>query len=93
MNETLQETIGWAGALILLVAYGLLSANKLKSNSYAYQNANIISGALLTIYSFTKAAYASMFVNAIWVFIGFGAVYAIRKSRKVPPELGEPPHA
>ena len=93
MNHFLTETIGWAGAIAILGSYGLLSVKKIKSDSYTYQNANIIGGGLLTIYSFAKSAFASMFVNFIWVFIGLYAVYAIRKSQKPPRELEAPPNA
>ncbi len=82
MNEFVTEAIGWAGALILLVAYAMLSFKKIASDSMGYQNANIIAGALLTIYSFAKSAFASMFVNFIWVLIGIGAVWALRRKRK-----------
>ncbi len=93
MNPTLVEAIGWAGAVAILGSYGALSLKKIKSDSYAYQNANIAGGAFLTIYSFAKSAFASMFVNAIWVFIGLYAIYAIRKSQKPPRELEAPPNA
>lgn len=79
MNELLTETIGWAGAVAILGSYGLLSAKKIKSESYAYQNANIVGGILLTIYSFAKSAFASMFINSIWVLIGVGAIWAMRR--------------
>lgn len=82
MNELITEIIGWLGAVAILGSYGLLSARKIKSDSYTYQNANIIGGILLTIYSCAKSAFASMFINFIWVFIGIAAIWGIRKAKK-----------
>ena len=39
------EIIGWAGALLILAAYGLLTAGKLQANTRAYQWMNVV-GAL-----------------------------------------------
>ena len=82
MSELLTEIIGWLGAITILGSYGLLSARKIQSDSYAYQNANIIGGILLTIYSCAKSAFASMFVNFIWILIGIVAIYAIHKAKR-----------
>lgn len=79
------EAIGWAGAVAILGSYGLLSARKIKSDSYAYQNSNIAGGILLTIYSCAKSAFASMFINAVWVLIGIAAIWAMRKKAAKTP--------
>ncbi|MBY0407028.1 MAG: hypothetical protein K2Q01_05000 [Rickettsiales bacterium] len=76
------EIIGWLGAAAVLGAYGLLSFKKIQAESYAYQNLNIAAGLLLTIYSIAKSAFASLFVNFIWMLIGIGAVWGLYKKSK-----------
>ena len=68
------ELAGWAGALAVLLAYGLVSAERVTSRSRAYQWLNIGGAIGLVINSSWNGAIPSAVVNLIWIGIG---VYAL----------------
>jgi hypothetical protein len=70
------EVAGWLGALLMLSAYVLLTVGRLKSQSPLYHWLNIISGAGLICNSGWNGAYPSVFINAVWLAIGFYGVFA-----------------
>ena len=69
------EVIGWAGALAVLVAYGLVSAERVTSRSWTYQLLNIGGAIGLVINSSWNGAVPSAVVNLVWIGIG---VYALK---------------
>ena len=69
------EIIGWLGAVLVLVAYGLLSAHKLNSRSVTYQVLNIAGSVGLVINSGWNGAVPSAAVNVIWLGIGAHALW------------------
>jgi hypothetical protein len=78
------EVIGWMGALLVLIAYGALSAHKLSSRSSAYQWLNIGGSIGLVINTLWNGAFPSAAVNLIWMAIGAHALW--RNSRVLPHE-------
>ena len=68
------EGVGWAGAAAVLVAYGLVSAERVSSRSWTYQLLNIGGALGLVINSSVNGAIPSAVVNLIWIGIG---VYAL----------------
>ncbi|MFN6944904.1 MAG: CBU_0592 family membrane protein [Cytophagaceae bacterium] len=75
------EVIGWVGAIEILIAYGLISANKVDGTSVKYQMLNLTGSLLLIIYSIYKQAYPSSFINLVWAFIAIFALYSYWKGR------------
>lgn len=73
------EVAGWSGAVIILVAYGLLSADRIAARSNAYQFMNIVGAAGFVINSGAKGAYPSAVLNLIWIAIG---VFAVLRNRR-----------
>jgi dolichyl-phosphate-mannose--protein O-mannosyl transferase len=71
------EVVGWAGALAVLVAYGLVSAERVTSRSWTYQLLNIGGAIGLVINSSWNGAVPSAVVNLVWIGIG---VYALRSA-------------
>jgi hypothetical protein len=71
------EVIGWTGAFLILLAYGLLSAGKLDARSRSYQWMNIVGAAAFIVNSGWNGAYPSAVLNVIW--IGIGAWALMRK--------------
>jgi phosphatidylserine synthase len=61
--------IGWIGAILYLVAYGLVFAKKVEGDSRLYQGLNILAGALLIVNTFYLRAYPSAGLNIAWVGI------------------------
>ena len=79
-NNVWFDTIGWAGAAALLVAYTMVSSRKLEGNSMAYQLLNIVGSLLLAANTAFYRAYPSSFVNLIWIGI---AVFSIATRGRV----------
>lgn len=73
------EILGWAGSLLVLIAYALNMNKKLRADSLTYYLLNILGSALLIINTAYHHAYPSMAVNIIWVFIP--VVTIIRQKR------------
>lgn len=72
--ELLIDIFGWAGSVLVLLAYGLNLANRMKSTSIAYILLNLIGGILLIIYSFYYSAFANTFINVVWAVVAIGAM-------------------
>ncbi len=72
------EAIGWIGALLVLLAYGLVSTDRVSSRSLSYQAMNIGGAVGLVINSAWNGAIPSAVVNAIWIGIGAYALAARR---------------
>jgi hypothetical protein len=79
-NHVWFDAIGWLGAAALLVAYAMVSSNKLEGTSTAYQLLNIVGSLLLAANTIFYQAYPSSFVNLIWTGI---AVFSIATRRRV----------
>jgi hypothetical protein len=76
------ETAGWIGASLILGAYVLLSAGKLKGNSPAYQWMNVIGAAGFILNSGYHGAVPSVAINVLWIGIGGFALWRIYKAAK-----------
>jgi hypothetical protein len=73
------EVIGWVGAILILGAYALLSAGKLRSESLTYHFMNIFGAAGFVVNSGWNGAFPSAAMNVVWIGIG---VYAVHQARK-----------
>jgi len=74
------EGTGWIGALLVLVAYGLVSTERVSSRSFSYQALNIGGAVGLVVNSAWNGAIPSAVVNLIWIGIGIYALTARRGS-------------
>jgi hypothetical protein len=72
--ELLIEIIGWIGSIEVLIAYGLNSYQRLRSDSLAFYLLNLTGGLFLVVYTIYKGAFASAFVNVVWVGIALIAL-------------------
>ena len=73
MTKLLVDLLGWAGALLLLGAYGCVSFKKLRPDSIAYQIFNGLGSCCLVINTMFYRAYPSAFVNVVWIAIALTA--------------------
>lgn len=69
------DIIGWIGMVLVLIAYILLSTNKIK-NGFLYQILNLIAALFMAIGLFPKNAWFSFALQVIW---GIVAIIAIIK--------------
>ena len=76
------EVVGWVGAVLILVAYALLSAGKLSGKSVSYQVMNVVGALGFVLNSGYNGAIPSAALNVIWVGIGVFALTKIRAQRE-----------
>jgi hypothetical protein len=77
--KTFIELAGWLGALLILGAYGLMTAGRLQARSALYQWMNIVGAVGFIINSGWKGAWPSAWLNIVWLAIG---IYGITRSRR-----------
>jgi quinol-cytochrome oxidoreductase complex cytochrome b subunit len=75
------EIVGWAGAALILLAYLLLSAEKLSGQSLVYQGMNIVGATGFVINGWWHGAIPSAALNVLWLLIGAVASWRIIKKR------------
>jgi len=78
--ETVVEVLGWVGSLEVLLAYGLNSYQRIRSDSALFYILNLTGGIFLIVYTVYKDALASAFINVVWVLIA--AVAIVKLFRK-----------
>ena len=78
-NHVWFDTIGWAGAVALLIAYALISFKRLEGDSTTFQCLNIGGSVLLAANTIFYGSYPSTFVNLIWAGI---AVFSIATRKR-----------
>ena len=82
MLELAIEVVGWAGAILILLAYLLLSAGRLTGQSLTYQGMNVVGAAGFVINGWWHGALPSAVLNVLWLMIGLFAAFRIFKRRR-----------
>jgi hypothetical protein len=84
---SLFDVLGWAGAVMILGAYGLLTIGRWESDSLRYQVTNALGAVALLVWATSIAAWQSALINAVWVVVGLVGLRRIwaRSARPVPP--------
>jgi hypothetical protein len=80
LNVTI-EAIGWAAALLILAAYALLTAGKLKADDRAYQWMNVAGALGFIANSGWNGAIPSAALNVVWAGIGLTALWRIARTK------------
>lgn len=75
------DIFGWIGMVLVLIAYGLLSANKI-TNGKLYQILNILASIFMAIGLLPKNAWFSFALQVAWAIIGVVAIIKIIKKEK-----------
>ncbi len=92
MTAVLVEIVGWAGAAVLLLAYGLLATRRL-SDGATYHALNLTGAAGLGLNGAYHGAVPSVALNVVWVGLGLVALRAARRSSQARGTAAEPPAA
>jgi hypothetical protein len=81
------DALGWAGAVMILGAYGLLTLGRWAADSLRYQVTNTVGAVALLVWAFSIAAWQSALINAVWAVVGIVGLRRIwaRSPRPVPP--------
>lgn len=81
----LVEIAGWAGAVLVLGAYILVSTGKLTGNSPVFQWMNALGATFFILNTWWHDAIPSMIVNIVWAGIGFFSLWRLwRQAHKSP---------
>jgi len=80
--ELVVEVVGWAGAILILLAYLMLSAGKLTGQSLTYQGMNVVGAAGFVVNGWWHGALPSATLNVLWLMIGLFAAIRIIKRQK-----------
>lgn len=75
------DIIGWIGMILVLIAYTLLSTNKIK-NGILYQVLNLLAGVFMAIGLYPKDAWFSFTLQIIWAIVALIAIIKIKKENK-----------
>jgi hypothetical protein len=78
-TSTIIDLMGWIGAVLLLLAYALVSSGRLAGDSVRFQLLNLSGGLLLAANSAYHGALPSVAVNAVWIVIGLAALLRARR--------------
>ena len=81
--ESIYVGIGLGGAAVVLVAYFMLSAGKIRSDAYAYPLMNMMGSLGVLVSLSVQWNLASAVINGAWVLIslvGMARIYVKRKS-------------
>jgi hypothetical protein len=76
------EAAGWAGAVLILTAYLLLSAGRFSGQSLAYQAMNVVGAAGFVVNGWWHRAVPSASLNVLWLVIGAVASWRIIRRRR-----------
>ncbi len=74
--------LGWTGTLSYLMAYFLLSINKIKSNQLIYHTLNILGAIGLTANAVYYADLPNVVVNIAWGVIALMSIIILSTKRK-----------
>ncbi len=81
MVELAIEAVGWVAALLILAAYGLLSAGKVTARDRSYQWMNVLGALGFIVNSGWNGAIPSAALNVVWAGIGLAALWTIASRR------------
>jgi hypothetical protein len=76
---------GWLGAILLLLAYFLVSTGRVRGSSTRYQALNIIGSVFVGANAVYYGALPSFSINVVWIAIGALALVA-RPTAEPEPE-------
>ena len=84
MLELTVEIVGWLGAVLILLAYALLTAGRIQAQSFAYQGMNVLGAAGFIVNSGWNGAIPSAALNVVWAGIGLFAILRLARRGQEP---------
>lgn len=82
MAKIIIEIVGWIGAVLILLAYFLITHKDISARSKPYQIMNLIGSILVGVNAFFNRAYPSFIINFIWMVIAIYGFYHIYNHSK-----------
>ena len=72
------DVMGWIGMVLVLLAYMLLSTNKI-NNGIIYQVMNLMAGIFMAIGLYPKNAWFSFTLQVIWSIVAIASIIKIKR--------------
>ena len=82
MESIFIEIVGWTGAFLVLLAYFLVSTEKLEGKGVLFQLLNLFGVIGLGINVFAHHAWPNLGLNIVWGFIAIFILYRIKFKSK-----------
>jgi hypothetical protein len=80
--KLLIDILGWSGAILILLAYFMVSSHRLDGRNRLYQLMNIVGSILLIINTLHYKTYPLFALNMVWMLIAVVAFVQIYLGRK-----------
>ena len=87
--EIFVEIAGWSGAVLILLAYLLLSMGRLTGRSGVYQAMNVVGAAGFVVNGWWHGALPSASLNIVWALIGAVALWRIVRRARLEAASGK----
>lgn len=75
------DLLGWIGMVLVLIAYALLSTNKI-NNGKSYQVINLVASVFMAIGLFPKKAWFSFALQVAWGIIAIISIIKLMNKEK-----------
>ena len=75
------EVVGWTGALLILLAYVLVTVGRLTGQSLAFQWMNLLGAAGFIVNGWWHRALPSTALNVVWMLIATVALWRLWKRK------------
>lgn len=75
------DIMGWIGMVLVLLAYMLLSTNKI-NNGTIYQVINLMAGIFMAIGLYPKNAWFSFTLQVIWSIVAIVSIIKIKRRKR-----------
>jgi purine-cytosine permease-like protein len=82
IGKEFSSLLGWLGSSAYLLAYLLLTLNKLKADQKLYHLLNIIGAVGLTLNALFFYDYPNVIVNIAWGLIAAAAIWSIARKKR-----------
>lgn len=76
------QTLGWIGAVLILLAYALNLFGKMNVRSVGYNMMNIVGALGIVLASAERQSWPAATLNAIWMVIGLVGLFRILTAKE-----------
>ena len=77
------QAVSLLGALLQLIAFGLLQLGRLSTQSYRYQGANVIGSLLMAVVATIQREYGFILMEAVWCLTASYGLLRLTRLRAV----------
>jgi len=79
MSFLLSNLLGWVGMILILLAYFLISTNRIEEDNRLYQILNFFGAIGIIINTFFQKAWPAMTLNIAWALIALITIYKTKR--------------